>query len=150
MVFSVVFNRENLTIVTFSFEKIFVKKNVCSILVQIKITNKRHLFCWVIQMTSISFSFIVFLYVQFSLTKHYWPHHWPGLQRACLLAAFNVTLLILVLEIPFNFQSDMQCAENAKSNISFQLKFQVNASFQQILFPWHIWARSKSLRKIGS
>ena len=34
------------------------------------------------------------------------------------LAAFNVTLLILVLEIPFNFQFDMQCAGNANSNVS--------------------------------
>ena len=34
--------------------------------------------------------------------------------------AFNVTLLILVLEIPFNLQFDMQCAGNANSNVSFQ------------------------------
>ena len=48
------------------------------------------------------------------------------------LVAFNVTLLILVLEIPFNFYFDI-----------------VNASFEQILFPWHTWARSKGLRTIG-
>ena len=73
-------------------------------------------------------------------------HHWPRLQRARLLAAFNVTLLILVLEIPFNFQFDMQCAGNVSSIVSFQ----VNASFEQILFLWHTWARSKDLRTIGS
>ena len=73
-------------------------------------------------------------------------HHWPWLQRARSLAAFNVTLLILVLEIPFNFQFDMQCAGNASSNVSFQ----VNASFEQILFQWHTWERSKGLRTIGS
>ena len=54
-------------------------------------------------------------------------HHWPRLQRARSLSAFNVTLLILVLEIPFNFQFDMRCAGN--------VSFQVNASFEQILFP---------------
>ena len=70
-------------------------------------------------------------------------HHWPRLQRARSLAA---TLLTLVLEIPFNFQSDMQCAGNANSNVSFQ----VNASFEQILFLWHTWARSKGLRTLGS
>ena len=66
-------------------------------------------------------------------------HHWPRLQRARSLAAFNVTLLMLVLEIPFNFQFDMQYARNANSNVSLQ----VNASFVQILFPWHTWVRSK-------
>ena len=40
---------------------------------------------------------------------------------------------ILVLYIPFHFQFDMQCAGNANSNISVQ----VNASFENILFPWH-------------
>ena len=55
-------------------------------------------------------------------------------------------LLILVLEIPFNFQFDMQCAGNANSNVSFQ----VNASFEQILFLRHTWVRSKGLRTIGS
>ena len=44
------------------------------------------------------------------------------------LAAFNVTLLILVLEIPFNFQIDIPCAVSDNSNVSFQ----VNASFEQI------------------
>ena len=33
----------------------------------------------------------------------------------------------------------MQYAGNAKTNVSFQ----VNAGFEQILFPWHTWARSK-------
>ena len=66
--------------------------------------------------------------------------------RGRSLVAFNVTLLILVLEIPFNFQFDMQCDRNANSNVSFQ----VNVSFEQILFPWHTWARSKGLRTIGS
>ena len=68
-----------------------------------------------------------FLAQQGSITHH---AHWPRLQRARSLAAFKVTLLTLVLEIPFNFQSDMQCAGNANSNVSFQ----VNASFEQILF----------------
>ena len=68
------------------------------------------------------------------------------LQRVRSLVAFNVTLLILVLEIPFNFQFDMQCAWNVNSNVSFH----VNACFEQILFPWHTWARSKGLRTIGS
>ena len=68
------------------------------------------------------------------------------LPRVRLLEAFNVTLLILVLEIPFNFQFDMQCAGNVNSNVSFQ----VNASFEQFFFPWHTWARSKGLRTIGS
>ena len=53
------------------------------------------------------------------------------LQRARSLAAFNVTLLILVLEIQLNFQFDMQCG----GNVSFNVSFQVNASFKQILFP---------------
>ena len=53
-------------------------------------------------------------------------HHWPRLQWAHSLAAFNVALIILVPEIPFNFQFDMQCAGNANSNVSFQ----VNASFE--------------------
>ena len=47
------------------------------------------------------------------------------------LAAFDVALLILVLELPFIFQFDMQCAGNANFNVSFQ----VNASFELILFP---------------
>ena len=72
-------------------------------------------------------------------------HHWPWLQWAHSLAAFNATLLILVLEIPFNFPFDMQCAGNANSNVSFQ----VNASFEQISFPRTTWARSKGLRTIG-
>ena len=54
----------------------------------------------------------------------------PELQRVRSLAAFNVTLLILVLEIPFNSQFDVKCAGN-NSNVSFQ----INASFEQILFP---------------
>ena len=33
----------------------------------------------------------------------------------------------------------MQCAGNANINVSFQ----VNAGFEQILFPWHTWARWK-------
>ena len=33
----------------------------------------------------------------------------------------------------------MQCAGNANTNV----RFQVNAAFEQILFPWHTWARSK-------
>ena len=37
------------------------------------------------------------------------------LQRARSLAAFNVVLLISVLEMPFNFQFDMQCAGNVNS-----------------------------------
>ena len=41
---------------------------------------------------------------------------------------------------------DRQCAGNANSNVSFH----INASFEQILFPWHTWARSKGLRTIGS
>ena len=73
-------------------------------------------------------------------------HQWPRLQQVRSLAAFDITLLILVLEIPFNFQFDMQCAGNANFNVSFQ----VNASFEQILFPWHTWVRSKGLRTIGS
>ena len=73
-------------------------------------------------------------------------HHWPQLQGAGSLVAFNVTLLILVPEIPFNFPFDMQCAGNTNSSVSSQ----VNASFEQILFPWHTWARSKSLRTKGS
>ena len=40
----------------------------------------------------------------------------------------------------------MQCDGNANSNVSFQ----VNTSFEQILFPWHTLARSKGLRTIGS
>ena len=70
----------------------------------------------------------------------------PGLQWVRLMAACNVTLIILVLEIPFNFQFHMQCAGNANSNVSFK----VNASFEQILFLWHTWARSKGLRTIRS
>ena len=35
----------------------------------------------------------------------------PRLQRVRSLVAVNVTLLILLLEIPFNFQFDMQCAD---------------------------------------
>ena len=87
-----------------------------------------------------------------NFTPTSWPnggsvaYHWPRLQRARSLAAFNVTLLILVLEIPFNFQFDMQCAGNVNSNVSIQ----VNPSFEQILFPWHTWTRSKGLRTIGS
>ena len=48
--------------------------------------------------------------------------------RGRSLAAFNVTLLILVLEISFKFLFDMQCAGNATTNVSFQ----VNAGFEQI------------------
>ena len=67
--------------------------------------------------------------------------------RLCSLAAFYVALLILVLEIPFNFQFDMQCAGNDNSNAIFQ----VNTSFEKILlFLWHTWARSKGLRTLGS
>ena len=33
----------------------------------------------------------------------------------------------------------MQCAGNANTNVSFH----VNAGLEQILFPWHTWARSK-------
>ena len=90
---------------------------------------------------------------RFHAPLHIFPHllaqrgsiaHHRG--RGCSLAAFNVTLLILVLKIPFNFQFDMQCAGNDNPNVSFQ----VNASFEQILFPRHTWARSKGLRTIGS
>ena len=69
-------------------------------------------------------------------------HTWRGRS----LAAFNVTLLILVQKIPFNFYFDMQCAGNANTYVSFQ----VNAGFEQILFPWHNWARWKASRTIGS
>ena len=86
-------------------------------------------------------------------TAHFSPTSWPsGVSvahhrgRGRSSAAFNVTLLIFVLEIPFNFKFDMQCAGNANSNVSFQ----VNASSEQILFPWHTWARSKGLKTIGS
>ena len=70
----------------------------------------------------------------------------PDCSIGSSLAAFNVTLLILDLEIPFNFRFDMQCAGNDNSNVNFQ----VNTSFQQILFPCHTWTRSKGLRTIGS
>ena len=66
------------------------------------------------------------LHCTFSPTS--WPSggsiaHHKG--RGRLLAAFNVTLLISVLEIPFNFSFDMQCAGNANSNVS-QCKFWAN------------------------
>ena len=75
-----------------------------------------------------------------------WHTTGPDCSVVSSLAAFNVILLIFVLEIPFNFQFDMQCAGNDNSNVSFQ----VNASFEQILFRWHTWARSKGLRTLGS
>ena len=36
----------------------------------------------------------------------------------------------------------MQCAGNANINVGFE----VNAGFEQNVFPWHTWARSRGLR----
>ena len=35
-------------------------------------------------------------------------------------------------------------------NVNSDVSFQVNANFEQILFLWHTWSRSKGLRTIGS
>ena len=82
-----------------------------------------------------------------------WPsrgsvaHYWPWLQRAHSLMAFNVTLLISVLEIHSTF--------NSKCNVlRMPILMSVSKSTQvlsKFCFPWwHTWARSKGLRTIGS
>ena len=49
---------------------------------------------------------------------------------------FCTTFLILVLEIWFNFQIDVQCAEKAISNITFNIRW----NLKQI---WHSWHTSR-------
>ena len=55
-------------------------------------------------------------------------HHWTRLQHQMHFCAI---LLLLVLEIRFNFQIDLQCAEKFTFNIQWNLK--------QIWRSWHTW-----------
>ena len=57
----------------------------------------------------------------------------------------HATWLILVLEILFNFQIDMQCVEKAISKISFHILW----NLEHIWHSWHTWVISKGLRTVG-
>ena len=57
-------------------------------------------------------------------------HRWIQLQHQMY---FYETLLILVLEIRFNFQIDVQCAEKAISKINFHIWW----NLEQIWHSWH-------------
>ena len=52
---------------------------------------------------------------------------------------------LLVQEIWFNFQINVQCIEKAISKIFFHISW----NLEQIWHLWHIWVISKGLRKMG-
>ena len=66
-----------------------------------------------------------------------WPHHQMH---------FCATLLILVLEILFNFQIDVLCTEKFISKITFNIRW----NLEQIWHSWHTWVSSKGSRTMGS
>ena len=70
-------------------------------------------------------------------------HRWIWLQ---LRMHFYATLLILVLEIRFNFQIDLQCAEKAISKIKFHIRW----NLEQIWHSWPTWVTSKGSWTMGS
>ena len=69
-------------------------------------------------------------------------HHWTPPQHQMY---FGTTLLILVLEIRFNFQIDVFCAEKA----IFKITFRVRQNLQQIWHSWHTRVTWKYLGIMG-
>ena len=81
-------------------------------------------------------------------------HRWTLMQHQM---HFCATLLILVLEIRFNFQIDVQCAEKeaiSKNHFQYPMKSEANLAFVDynrheikfILSSWHTWVSKGNIK----
>ena len=66
-------------------------------------------------------------------------HRWTQWQHQ---VHFHATLPIMVIEIRFNFQIRVQCAEKAISNITFNTRW----NLKQIWRSWHTWVSMGNIK----
>ena len=66
-------------------------------------------------------------------------HRWTRWQHQM---HFRVTLLIMVVEIRFNFQIGEQCAEKAISKITFNIRW----NLKQIWCSWYTWVSKGDIK----
>ena len=66
-------------------------------------------------------------------------HRWAQWQHQM---HFRVTLLIMVVEIRFNFQIGVQCAEKAISKITFNIRW----NLKQIWCSWYTWVSKGDIK----
>ena len=71
-----------------------------------------------------------------------WPRFKASLDPVAALNAFRPTLLIVVIEIRFNFQIYVQCAEKIISKITFNIRW----NLEQLWRSRHTWVSKGNIK----